>query len=59
MVAASPVAAVLVLAAGWTPAAVPLMAVITTALAVVTTLAMRRFVYDSRDAPDERSRPLA
>jgi low temperature requirement protein LtrA len=42
VVAASPVAAVLVLAAAWSPAAVPLMAVITAALAAVTTWAMRR-----------------
>ncbi|WP_433455407.1 low temperature requirement protein A [Streptomyces sp. CA-142005] len=41
-VAASPVAAVLVLAAVWTPAAVPLMAVITAALAAVTTWSVRR-----------------
>ncbi|MFF7602630.1 low temperature requirement protein A [Streptomyces mirabilis] len=41
-VAASPVAAVLVLAAAWTPAAVPLMAVITAALAAVKTWAVRR-----------------
>jgi low temperature requirement protein LtrA len=41
-VAASPVAAILVLAAAWTPAAVPLMAVTTTALATVTTWAARR-----------------
>ena len=41
-VAASPVAAVLVLAAAWTSAAVPLMAVITAALAAVTTWAARR-----------------
>jgi hypothetical protein len=41
-VAASPVAAVLVLAAAWTSAAVPLMAVITAALAAVTTWAVRR-----------------
>nr|WSY53613.1 low temperature requirement protein A [Streptomyces sp. NBC_00886] len=42
VVAASPVAAVLVLAAAWTPVAVPVMAVLTAALAVVTTPAMRR-----------------
>ncbi|MCX4615569.1 MULTISPECIES: low temperature requirement protein A [Streptomyces] len=41
-VAASPVAAVLVLAAAWTSAAVPLMAVITAALAAVKTWAVRR-----------------
>ncbi|QIY72374.1 low temperature requirement protein A [Streptomyces sp. RLB1-33] len=41
-VAASPMAAVLVLAAAWTSAAVPLMAVITAALAAVTTWAARR-----------------
>ncbi|MGW1755069.1 low temperature requirement protein A [Streptomyces mirabilis] len=41
-VAASPVAAVLVLAAAWTSAAVPLMAVITAALASVKTWAVRR-----------------
>jgi hypothetical protein len=36
------VAAVLVLAAAWTSAAVPLMAVITATLAAVTTWAVRR-----------------
>lgn len=41
-VAASPVAAVLVLGAAWTSAAVPLMAVITAALAAVKTWAVRR-----------------
>ncbi|WP_371650971.1 low temperature requirement protein A [Streptomyces mirabilis] len=41
-VAASPVAAVLVLAAAWTPAAVPLMAAITAALAAAKTWAVRR-----------------
>ncbi|MFF8029352.1 low temperature requirement protein A [Streptomyces sp. NPDC007896] len=41
-VAASPMAAALVLAAAWTSAAVPLMAVITAALAAVTTWAVRR-----------------
>jgi low temperature requirement protein LtrA len=41
-VAASPVAAVLVPAAAWTSAAVPLMAVITAALAAVKTWAVRR-----------------
>ena len=35
-------AAVLVLAAAWTPTAVPLTAVITAALAVVMTWALRR-----------------
>jgi low temperature requirement protein LtrA len=39
---ASPMAAVLVPAAAWTSAAVPLMAVITAALAAVTTWAVRR-----------------
>jgi low temperature requirement protein LtrA len=42
VVAASPVAAALVLAAAWTPVPVPVMAVLTAALAVVTTPAMRR-----------------
>jgi low temperature requirement protein LtrA len=41
-VAASPVAAVLVTAAAWTSAPVPLMAVITSVLAAVTTWAARR-----------------
>ncbi|GAX58270.1 low temperature requirement protein A [Streptomyces olivochromogenes] len=41
-VAASPVAVVLVLTAAWTSAAVPLMAVITAALAAVKTWAVRR-----------------
>ncbi|MDV9171643.1 low temperature requirement protein A [Streptomyces sp. W16] len=40
--AASPVAAVLVLAAAWTSAAVPLMAVITATLTAATTWAVRR-----------------
>ncbi|MFF2515816.1 low temperature requirement protein A [Streptomyces sp. NPDC058086] len=42
VVAASPVAAVLVLGAAWTSAAVPLMATITAALAAVKTWAVRR-----------------
>jgi low temperature requirement protein LtrA len=42
VIVASPAAAALVLAAAWTPVAVPLMAAITTALAVVTTWAVRR-----------------
>ncbi|WP_290865721.1 low temperature requirement protein A [Hamadaea sp.] len=40
--AASPVAAVLVVAVAWTPVAVPLMALITAVLAVITTWAVRR-----------------
>jgi hypothetical protein len=52
VVAASPLAAVLVPAAAWTPAAVPVMAGITAALAVVTTWAMRRADWPIPDTPN-------
>ena len=44
---ASPLAAVLVLAAAWTPTAVPLMALITAVLSVVMTSAIRRQPEDT------------
>jgi len=60
--AASPVAAALVLAAAWTSEAVPLMAIITAALALVTTWAARQAAPERALSPGSGSgtgsRPL-